>query len=47
MIIYQNLGKDEPIETPPEDYVKEKTGEVYQQFEQARNADTAKYLQQQ
>ncbi len=44
---YQNLTKDEAIETPPEDYAKEKTGENdYQKFEQARNSDTAKYLQQ-
>lgn len=44
---YQDLGKDDPIETPPEDYTKEKTGDDdYQKFETARNADTAKYMQQ-
>ena len=44
---FQNLNKDVPIETPPEDYTKEKTADdALQKFEQGRNADTAKYLQQ-
>ena len=44
---FQNLNKDVPIETPPEDYTKEKTADdALQKFEQSRNADTAKYLRQ-
>jgi hypothetical protein len=43
---YVALGnKDSAIETPPEDYVKEKMNDkAYQKFEQSRNKDTAQYL---
>jgi len=43
---YVALGnRDTPIETPPEDYIKEKMDDkTYQQFETNRNKDTAKYL---